>query len=137
MRSIEKYSLLALAFLGDSYYENLVRAKLVEIESIDANRLHKLAVKYVSAKKQALFVKELIKEGFFSEEELSYIRRGKNHKIGSKARGASPVEYKWATAFEIFFGLCQVKGAGNRAQECVDRVFELDADALKFGEKNE
>ena len=66
MKTVER-NVLVLAYLGDTIYENYVRRYLVEQRIESVNELQKKAVAYVSAKKQAQFVRILLEKNFFSE----------------------------------------------------------------------
>ena len=93
-------NVLVLAYLGDNIYEYYVRKFLVEqnISSVDV--LQKTAVNYVSAKNQASYLEKLINNNFFTEEELSIIKRARNHKGHGHPKNCDIVTYKHATALE-------------------------------------
>ena len=93
----------ALAFLGDAVYEVYARKYVMDQGEIRADKLHRSAVKYVCADGQAKAVKSLMND-FLTEEEVKLVKRARNHKTTSKARSASPVTYKLATAFEALIG---------------------------------
>ena len=59
---------LALAFVGDSVLELLVRQRLVEHHRLSAGKLNAEKVKYVSARAQ--FREEQLLEPLFTEDEL-------------------------------------------------------------------
>ena len=67
---------LALAFVGDSVLELLVRQRLVEHHRLSAGRLNAEKVKYVSARAQ--FREEQLLEPLFTEDELAVFKRGRN-----------------------------------------------------------
>ena len=60
---------LALAFVGDSVLELLVRQRLVEHHRLSAGKLNAEKVKYVSARAQ--FREEQLLEPLFTEDELA------------------------------------------------------------------
>ena len=66
---------LALAFVGDSVLELLVRQRLVEHHRLSAGKLNAEKVKYVSAKAQ--FREEQLLEPLFTEDELAVFKRGR------------------------------------------------------------
>lgn len=108
-----------LAYLGDAVYELKIREMLIDREeSLRANSLHRKATRYVSARGQAAAVKNLMKD-FLSDEELSLVKRARNHKTSSHPRGADPVEYKLATGFEALIGELYLKGEIDRIDEIV------------------
>ena len=55
-----EYNSLVLAYIGDAIYEVLVRKYLIDKNFVKVNDLQKHALNYVSAKNQALFLKELL-----------------------------------------------------------------------------
>ena len=65
---IEQINVLVLAYLGDTIYEDYIREYLIKTGINNVNDLQKESVKYVSAKGQAKFLKELIENEFFNEE---------------------------------------------------------------------
>lgn len=108
-----------LAYLGDAVCELKIREMLIDREeSLRANNLHRKATRYVSARGQATAVKNLMKD-FLSDEELSLVKRARNHKTSSHPRGADPVEYKLATGFEALIGELYLKGEMDRIDEIV------------------
>ena len=61
-----EYNSLVLAYIGDAIYEVLVRKYLIDKNFVKVNDLQKHALNYVSAKNQALFLKELLDNNFFT-----------------------------------------------------------------------
>ena len=122
----KQMDVLPLAFLGDAVWELFVRKRILQSSgAVRADRLHREAVRYVSAAPQAKVVKTMLESGFFTEEEEALIKRAHNHKIATKPRNADPVTYKWATAFEALLGLLDLSGSKERLQETVSRAFEI------------
>ena len=76
-------NVLVLAYLGDTIYEDYIRKALISRKINHVDELQKEAVKYVSAKSQAEFLHKLIEEEFFTEEEMSIIKRARNYKSKS------------------------------------------------------
>ena len=75
---------LALAFVGDSVLELLVRQRLVEHHRLSAGKLNAEKVKYVSARAQ--FREEQLLEPLFTEDELAVFKRGRNASKASVAK---------------------------------------------------
>ena len=69
---IHEMSPLALAFVGDSVLELLVRQRLVEHHRLSAGKLNAEKVKYVSARAQ--FREEQLLEPLFTEDELAVFK---------------------------------------------------------------
>lgn len=119
IKTINTTNTTVLAYLGDAVYELKIREMLIDREeSLRANNLHRKATRYVSARGQATAVKNLMKD-FLSDEELSLVKRARNHKTSSHPRGADPVEYKLATGFEALIGELYIKGEMDRIDEIV------------------
>lgn len=115
----------ALAFIGDAVYEVFIRNRVLLKYGQNADRLHREAVRYVKADAQAEVVRRLTEEGFLTEEEENLVRRARNRRIKSKARGASPMEYKLATAFEALIGYLYKSGETERLEEVFEKAAEI------------
>ena len=106
---IEQINVLVLAYLGDTIYEDYIREYLINLGINNVNDLQKESVKYVSAKGQAKFLKDLIECNFFTDDELSIIKRARNHKSVSHPRSCDIVTYKHATGFEALIGYLKLQ----------------------------
>ena len=116
---------IALAFLGDAIYELYIREHLFEkINKQRPDQMHKAAVKFVKASAQCESIKRLIKEEFLTEEELALVKRARNHKVATKAKNASMVEYKWATAFEALLGYLYLSDQKERLEKVMEATYE-------------
>lgn len=116
---------IALAFLGDAIYELYIREHLfVKINKQRPDQMHKAAVKFVKASAQCESIKRLIKEEFLTEEELALVKRARNHKVATKAKNASMVEYKWATAFEALLGYLYLSDQKERLEKVMEATYE-------------
>lgn len=114
---------LQLAYVGDAVYELLVRTYLLNI-GLNVNELHKLTIKYVKAKAQADIV-HFIEEAL-SDEEKSYIKKGRNAKTHSSPKNADILDYKYATGFECLFGYLYLTGQDLRIREIFDQIMSLN-----------
>lgn len=120
----------ALAYIGDGVYELFVRGKVLEEGYSQPNRLHKLSVRYVEASAQAKVMRHWLDlEDYLSEEEISIFKRGRNHKVNTKAKSASLADYRMATGFEALIGYLYL----NQEEE---RLEELLNDAVEFIDQN-
>ena len=97
----------ALAYLGDSVLEALVREKLILRGYEKSSKLNKEALNYVTAISQCRAFGNI--EGILTEEEASIFRRGKNASHLNIPKSASALEYKIATGFEAIFGYLHLK----------------------------
>lgn len=113
---------MVLAYLGDNVYEYYVRRFLIGQKIANVNDLQKNAVNYVSAKNQAKFLDMFMKEEFFTDEELSIIKRARNHKGVSHPKNCDIVTYKHATALEALLGYLKLEGKEERICLIMDKI---------------
>lgn len=113
----------ALAFMGDAVYETAIREMLLRKGIARADRLHREAVRYVSAGAQARVIRELFPQ--LTESEQAMVKRWRNHKFHSKAKHADPMTYKWATAFEALAGHLYLGGDPERLDWLLRRAIEI------------
>lgn len=106
---LNQINILALAYLGDSVYELKIRKHFIESGVQKVNNLQKKALSYVSAKNQCKYINYLIDNNILSEEELDYVKRGRNAKVFSHPKNTPILTYKWATALECLFGYLYLK----------------------------
>ena len=112
------YAPLALAFVGDGVYELYVRTRLMHKGSLQANKLHRLAIQYVKAGAQAVSVRAILDK--LSEEESAVYRRGRNAKSATVPKNADVAEYRMATGFEALLGYLYLSRRAERLQEIVE-----------------
>ena len=105
----------ALAYLGDSVLEALIRENLVLKGYEKSAKLNKEALKYVTAVNQAIAFKNI--EDVLTDEEVAVFRRGKNSSHLNAPKSASLLEYKIATGFEAVFGYLRLLKKEERILE--------------------
>lgn len=120
-----EYNSLVLAYIGDAIYEVLVRKHLIDKVFIKVNDLQKEALNYVSAKNQALFLKELLNNDFFTTYEIEIIKRARNTKTHSKPKNCDILTYKHATALESVFGYLYMNNKYDRIKEIFDYIEKI------------
>lgn len=112
---------LALAYMGDAVYESTIREYLLSIGQTKPNQLHHMATEYVSAKAQAAIMAAMLaEEGFISEEEEGYYKRGRNSKINTKAKNTDIHTYLQSTGFEALMGYLYLTKQTERVDELID-----------------
>lgn len=111
-----------LAFLGDAVYEMLVRGYIVEKHNYNVHIAHKEAIKFVSAKSQAKYIKKI--EAELTDEEISVYKRGRNAKITSPPKNQEMIDYRMATGLESLFGYLYLKNRDERILEIFDMIIE-------------
>lgn len=121
--NVNEINVLVLAYLGDNIYEYYVRRHLIERKIANVNDLQKNAVNYVSAVNQSKFLTKMFDENFLSEEEISVVKRARNHKCGSHPKNCDIVTYKHATALEALIGYLEINNNRNRIEEIMNYIF--------------
>lgn len=120
----------ALAFVGDAVYELFIREHVFdEVRTSRADQMHRASVRYVKASAQCNCIKQLIKDEVLSDEELALTKRARNHKVSTKAKNASMVEYKWATAFEALLGYLYLSEQKERLNEIMSLSLKINNSA--------
>ena len=117
-----KMSNLGLAYLGDAVYEVMVRAWLCLHGKLTPGRLHRAALSYVAAPRQAALAEQLMP--LLTEEETQVYKRGRNASPHSHPRGATRREYQMATGLEALFGWLYLRGETDRLNALFDAMME-------------
>ena len=118
-------NVLVFAYLGDTIYEDYIRKFLIINKKIpNVSDLQKESINYVSAKSQARYLNMLMDSNFFTEEELSVIRRARNYKSRSHPKNCDIVTYKHATALEAVIGYMELSNAQSRISELMKHILE-------------
>ena len=118
-----QYSPLALAFLGDSVYEILVREYLVREANRPAAKLHEQKIQLVCAAFQAQAIDRLIP--LLTEEETAVYKRGRNANK-TVPRHTSAQDYHKATGLEALFGYLHLLGEQARLEELFAAIFPAE-----------
>ncbi|WP_418578790.1 Mini-ribonuclease 3 [Hungatella sp.] len=116
------YSPLALAYIGDSVYELIVRTMVISHGSIQVNKMHKKSASLVNAGTQAEMIRLMMEE--LTEEETAVYKRGRNAKSVTTAKHATVVDYRTATGFEALCGYLYLMGRLERLVTLISHGFE-------------
>ena len=116
------YNSLVLAYIGDSIYETYIRKYLIEKGISKVKELQSESIKYVSAKRQAFYLKEMIDNNFFSKEELNIIMTARNHKNNHKPKNCDIITYKYSTGFEALIGYLYFNNNNERIKEIINYI---------------
>ena len=112
-------SSLGLAYLGDAVFEVMVRGWLCLHGKLTAGKLHRAALAYVAAPRQAALMEKLFPA--LTDEETRIYKRGRNANPHSHPRGATRQEYQIATGLEALFGWLYLQGETER----LNTLFEI------------
>lgn len=123
---IDDLGLLAYAYIGDSYYELLVRNYLVDKGFRKVKDMKEESLKFVSAKSQADILNKIM--DYLSDEEKDIVRRGRNVKTNSKPKYCDILTYKYATALEVLIGYLYRKHEIKRISDIFSKILEISGD---------
>lgn len=116
----KQYSPLALAFLGDSVYDTLVRDFLLRQANMPVAKLHSAKIKLVCAEFQSSVYDALAEN--LTESELVIMKRGRNSTGNTVPKHANAMEYRRATGFECLFGYLFLTGQNDRISHLFNNV---------------
>lgn len=114
---VRTYSPLALAYIGDSIYDLLVRTMIMSEGNMPVQQLHRKASGLVKAARQSQMMEKILLH--LTEEEERVYKRGKNAKPHTIARNASLSDYHRATGFEAVMGYLYLSGDMKRIVDLV------------------
>lgn len=120
---VRTYSPLALAYIGDSVFDLLVRSIIVSKGNMAVQKYHKQASSIVNAHAQAAMITALEPE--LTEEEHAVYKRGRNSKPATTAKNASVKEYKIATGYEALLGYLYLTNQHERLIDLVKKGLEI------------
>jgi ribonuclease-3 family protein len=123
-----QYNGLTLAYIGDAYFELLIRERLLDSGVVKVDHLHKEAIHFTSAIGQAKAY--AIIEDKLYEQEIAIFKKGRNSKTERKARNASLAEYKKATGFEALIGYLYVTKQTDRVENLLNIIFEKKSEII-------
>ncbi|MCI9466486.1 MAG: ribonuclease III [Ruminiclostridium sp.] len=115
-------SSLGLAYLGDAVYEVMVRGWLCLHGKLTPGKLHRAALAYVAAPRQAEMTEKLLP--LLSEAELQVFKRGRNASPHSLPKAATRREYQTATGLEALFGWLYLQGETERLNQLFETMME-------------
>lgn len=121
---IRMFNPLVLAYIGDSVYDTFIRTMLVSGGSIQVDKLHKRAIKFVQAKAQAEITEQL--QHILTEDELDIVRRGRNTKSNTVPKNADVNDYRYATGFEALVGYLYLTGNTARLMEIFEHISKME-----------
>ena len=115
-------NMLVLAYLGDSIYEVYIRKYLVDKGISKVKELQAESIKYVSAKSQSNYLKQLIDNNLLKEEEINIVKCARNHKSNHKPKNCDIITYKNATGFEALIGYLHLSNKLERLEEILKYI---------------
>lgn len=129
---IKTYSPLALAYIGDSIYDLVIKSLVINEGNKPVQKLHRETSSYVQAKAQSSMMRRM--QPYLTEEEHSVYKRGRNAKSVSPAKNQSVTDYRRATGFEALLGFLYLKKDWKRLLDLVKIGMEHEEHGEKRGE---
>lgn len=117
---ILEISSLGLAHIGDAVFELMVRGNLCKKGVRRVKELHKNTVLSVSAAAQEKAANIILPH--LTDEEREVFLRGRNAKVNTLPKHASPETYHAATALEALVGWLYLLGRYERLNELFDMI---------------
>lgn len=114
---IKEYSPLALAYIGDSIYDLIIKSLVLNEGNKQVQKMHKETSTYVQASAQSLMMRKM--QEHLTEEEHAVYKRGRNAKSVSPAKNQSITDYRRATGFEALIGYLYLKKDWKRMIDLV------------------
>ena len=104
---IQTYSPLALAYIGDSVYDVVIKSLVLNQGNRQVQKLHQDTSKLVQASTQSLMMRTM--QEHLTEEEHGVYKRGRNAKSVTPAKNQTVTDYRRATGFEALLGFLYLK----------------------------
>ena len=119
---INMINVITLAYLGDAIYEVYIREKLISNGIVKVEDLQKEAIKYVSAKGQAIILNNLLENNILTNDEIEIVKRGRNYKRNSHPKNTDIITYKLSTGFETLVGYLYLSNNHERLEEILKKI---------------
>ena len=116
------YGPLALAFVGDSVLETLIRKQLVLTGTHDTGTLTEISHTLSCANSQSERYENI--KDYLNEVEQEVFLNARNHKSKAHPKSASAVDYKRSTGFEAIFGYLYLKQDTDRLNELFNLAYK-------------
>lgn len=133
--TMNNYSPLSLAFLGDAVYGLLVREHLLKTANQKPGKLHTLSTACVNAQAQAQALRAIVP--LLTEEELAVFKRGRNAHPNHTPKNQSEGDYHYATGLESLFGYLYLKGENDRLRALFDAIWQNGVEKAETDTKND
>jgi ribonuclease-3 family protein len=118
------YPSLTLAFIGDAYFELLIREHFIKKGVTKVNILQNKTSKYASAIKHKEIMDFLLENNLLSEEEIIVYKRGRNAKVNQKRKNFNPENYHASTGFEAVIGFLYMNKEYQRIIDIISIILE-------------
>lgn len=114
---------VALAYIGDAYYELRIRKYLLSLGITKVNELHKKAIKFTAGSVQANLMDIFIEKDLLNETEVNYFKKGRNAS-GPGRKNIDMTTYHKSTGFESMMGYLYLTNI-DRCDELIDIAIQI------------
>lgn len=111
---------LTLAYIGDAYYELMIRKHLINKKITSVNQLHQQAIRFTKGESQAKIIAYFIESDVLSTDEISLYKRGRNSS-GPGRKNIDAKTYHQATGFEALIGSLYLEDL-KRCDELIEKA---------------
>ena len=112
-----------LSYIGDAYYELVIRKYLLSKGITNSNKIHKEATKYVSGHAHSLIIDGIISE--LTLEEAEIYKRGRNQKNSSRRKNIDLAEHAKSSGFEAVIGYLYLKEDKSRLDYLINKAINI------------
>lgn len=116
---------LALAYIGDAYYELKIREFLLSKGFRKVNDLHKMAINYTSGDAQSKFMDYFLDNNLLTEDEIDMYKKGRNSNVSGKRKNLTLANYMKATGFESMIGYLYLENKLDRINYLLEEIYNL------------
>ena len=115
---------LSLAYVGDAYYELVIRKYILSLGYRKVNDLHKKVIKFTSGTKQAEFIHYFLENNILTDEEMTIFKRGRNSHVNTSRKNINIQDYLDATGFEALIGYLYLTNNNDRIDYLIDLIIK-------------
>ncbi|HHX78332.1 MAG TPA: Mini-ribonuclease 3 [Acholeplasmataceae bacterium] len=112
-----------LAFVGDAYYELVIREYLVNKKITNLHKLHDESVKYVSSTAHNMIIEKILP--ILNDEEIDIFHRGRNYSYNSRRKNIKQNEHVNSSGFEALIGYLYLLGEQKRLEEIISLAINI------------
>lgn len=111
-----------LAYVGDAYYELVIRCYLINEGITKSNDLRKASLQYVSAHAHAKIFPLI--QNLLTEEEISVFKKGRNNFSKAHRKNMNLAEYAISSGLEAIIGYLYLKNDQERLDYLINKMIE-------------
>lgn len=114
-----------LAFIGDAYFELVIREHLIRKGITNQKELHTKCVDYVSADAHYKIYKKMEEENFLTSDEMVIFKRGRNHEYKPVRKNLDIFHHLISSGLEAVIGYLYLQKDIKRLNEVIDFAIKV------------